>query len=65
MQSKKELRADRTFKVHIGLMRYGQRGGGKQARKITNISLTDPDNSIRKKRSMVFVPDFEVGETEF
>ena len=60
MQSKKDLNADKSFNVYIGIMKYEERGGGGYAKKITNIGSTDEENTIRQKRSMVFIPEVEV-----
>lgn len=60
MQSKKDLTIDDSLKIDVGLMRYDQRGGGRDAKKIINALSKNENNTIRLKRSMVYLPVIEV-----
>ena len=60
MQSKKDLAIDSSLKIDVGLMRYDQRGSGGDSRKIINALSKDKDNTIRLKRSMVYIPEVKV-----
>ena len=62
MQSKRNLKADESLRIDVGLIKYGQRGGGGNSRKIINALAKDEDSTIRMKTSMVYLPPVEVSD---
>lgn len=59
LQSNEGLSVDDTFQVNVGVMRGEESGGGGVKRKITNTQLFSADCTIKKKKSMIFIPEVE------
>ena len=63
LQSNQSLNIDESFMVDVGIMHDAEAGGGgdgsARRKAITNTDTTSEDCSIKKKRSMVFIPDVE------
>ena len=61
LQSNQSIEADDNFLVKIGIMKKGESGSGKhRGRKIVNIQQNSENNTIKEKRSMVYIPALDV-----
>jgi len=61
LNSNKSLAADESFTVSVGILQR-PKGGGKNAKDVTNLIPGHKENSILLKRSVVYIPDNIQGE---
>jgi len=60
MNSKKDIQGDETFDISLGTLRREERGGGPRSRLgIFNTSQDLTQNSVARKKSMVYIPVIE------
>ena len=60
MQSNQGLDVDQSFEVNVGVMRGAEAGGGSgNSLKITNTDLQSQNCTIKKKKSMVYIPEVD------